>query len=509
MNFTPIVRPWLVSGVRRVDRWGGTEAFGIQAGELRGLLLRNAGSETGRRYDFRSMAADRNPVEAFRQSVPLSEYEDIREDVMRMIRGERDVLWPGPCTDFAQSSGTSGAPSKFIPVTSDSLRRNHYRGASDTVGLYLRCNPRSRMFAGKGMVLGGSFSNTLGISDERVHIGDLSATLIRRMPPGANLFRVPDRETALLPDWEEKLPLLASKSMCCDITNISGVPSWFLTVLKLVCRLRGVRKISDAWPNLEVFFHGGISFEPYRETYRQLTDSSKIHFFETYNASEGFFACQDSLENRGMLLLLDAGIFYEFIELGGENPVTLAEVEPGKIYEMVITASNGLTRYRIGDTVRFESVLPPRIRIVGRTRTFINAFGEELMEDNAERGIAEACRLTGAVVANYTAGPVYARGERRGRHQWVVEWAKKPDSIENFASLLDRELQKLNSDYAAKRSHTIFLDPPEIVSVPGGSFDAWLKNVGTGKLGGQRKVPRLSNDRKILDSLLPLAGSLS
>lgn len=428
---------------------------------------------------------------------------------MRMIEGEKDVLWPGRCMNYAQSSGTSGGRSKFIPITADSLQRCHYRGASDTVAHYLRANPDSHIFSGKGFVLGGSFESQYTPSDPRVRIGDLSATLINRINPLANRFRVPDMQTALLPDWQVKLPALVEASMNADITNISGVPSWFLTVIKEVIRARGAEKISDVWPNLEVFFHGGISFEPYRDIYRELTDPVKMHFFETYNASEGFFAVQNDPADRSMLLIIDNDIFYEFIDLSDPDcrPRPIWEIEKGKVYELLITSSNGLWRYHLGDTVRVESVNPVKITIAGRTKTFINAFGEELMEENAERAIAEACRRSGAVVRNYTAAPVFATDHSRGRHQWLIEWLTPPTDTAAFGLELDSQLRALNSDYDAKRSHTIFLDPPEIISLPADTFNRWLKSVGTGKLGGQRKIPRLSNDRSIADGVLAIIGA--
>ncbi|MDE6056825.1 MAG: GH3 auxin-responsive promoter family protein, partial [Muribaculaceae bacterium] len=305
-------------------------------------------------------------------------------------------------------------------------------------------------------------------------------------------------------DWSEKLPALAEAAAKSNITNISGVPSWFLTVLKEVCRIKGVDKISDVWPNLEVFFHGGIDFRPYRKEYEALTDSSKMHFMETYNASEGFFAFQNDFADHSMLLILDGAVFYEFEPIVGGEPVPAWEVEEGKTYELLISSSNGLWRYHLGDTVTVTATDPVKIRIAGRTRSFINAFGEEVMEDNANRAIEAACAATGAGIANYTAGPFYAHNNRRGHHQWLIEWNEKPDSMEKFRDVLDRTLQEVNSDYQAKRAHTIFLDPPEIITARPGLFDDWLANAGNHKLGGQRKVPRLSNNRNLLDQLLEL-----
>ncbi len=508
MNYTPIARlPFLIQA-RRSDRWSG-ESHLIQGKVLRSLLRRAAGTETGRRYGFADILENSNTYEEFTDRIPATDYEAIREDVMRMTEGEPDVLWPGVCRNYAQSSGTSGGRSKYIPVTRDSLHRCHYKGASDCVAHYLRANPKSRIFSGKALVLGGSFSSELKPSDPRVRVGDLSATLISRINPLADRFRVPDMRTALMPDWQDKLPALVKASMHADITNISGVPSWFLTVIKEVMHARGVSRISDAWPNLEVFFHGGISFEPYRAIYSSLTDPAKMHFVETYNASEGFFAVQNDLSDPAMLLLIDNDIFYEFIDISdpSQTIVSIRDVRAGHVYELLITSSNGLWRYHLGDTVRVESTSPVKIRVAGRTKTFINAFGEELMEENAERAIAAACLENGCSIRNYTASPVFATGNTKGRHQWLVEWLHAPSDTGAFAAALDRELRQLNSDYDAKRSHTIFLDPPEIISLPAGTFDRWLRSVGTGKLGGQRKIPRLSNTREISDAILAMTGN--
>lgn len=491
----------------RTDKWA-EHTEDIQRSQLASLLKRARDTETGKRHGFGEIAGSDDAYALYGSRVTPSAYEDIRADVLRMTEGERDILWPGRCRSYAQSSGTSGGRSKYIPITRDSLYRCHYRGASDCVAHYLRANPSSRIFSGKAFVLGGSFASELKPSHPRVRIGDLSATLINHINPVANHFRVPDMKTALLADWQEKLPALVKAAAFADITNISGVPSWFLTVIKEVIRYRNAEKISDVWPNLEVFFHGGISFEPYRDIYAALTDPAKMHFFETYNASEGFFAVQNDPADRAMLLIIDNDVFYEMIDVNDpEGKLTpLWEVKPGHIYELVITSSNGLWRYHLGDTVRVDSVNPVKIRIAGRTKTFINAFGEELMEENAERAIAEACRRTGASVRNYTAAPVFATGNTRGHHQWLVEWIDSPADTRQFGMILDEELRKVNSDYDAKRSHTIFLDPPEIVTLPEGTFDRWLRSSGTGKLGGQRKIPRLSNDRKAAEEILELVS---
>ena len=506
LNFTPFARPGFVRLARRTDSWS-SDSEDLQRTVLYRLLQKGKHTEYGREYGFEDILRHNDVAKAFAERVPMVEFEDIRPYVIRMVKGEGDVLWPGVCKNFAQSSGTSGGKSKYIPITADSLKGNHYAGGADVVAHYLRQVSHSKLFSGKSFILGGSFSNTLDFEVPKgVCVGDLSATLINRINPFVNFFRIPDKQTALMPDWEEKLPALVKAAEFADVTNISGVPSWFLTVIRKVCETRGADKISDVWPNLEVFFHGGISFDPYREEYRKLTDPSKMHFQETYNASEGFFAVQNDFSDKGMLLIIDRDVFYEFIPLNGadKTPRPLWELTPGEVYEMVITASNGLWRYRLGDTVRVTQTNPVKITIAGRTKCFINAFGEELMEDNAEKAIAAACAQTGASILNYTAAPLYAAGGHRGRHQWLIEWGKRPDDMDGFAAILDAELRKVNSDYDAKRAHTIFLDPLEVISVPTGMFDKWLKEAGSHKLGGQRKVPRLANDRHIVDRLLEM-----
>ncbi len=502
MDLTPIARHIFASRARRTEKWSGN-VEPIQRQQLTWLLSRAADTEIGKKYGFRDILNSPDPVAEYRKRVPQVTYDDIRPYAMRMVEGEKDVLWPGKCTRFAQSSGTSGGKSKFVPITDDCLRRNHYPGTSDVVAHYLKMNPKSRIFSGKSLILGGSFANELNLKSG-VKVGDLSATLIDRMPKLADMVRVPEKRIALMEDWSEKLPALANAASKSKITNISGVPSWFLTVIKEVCRIKGVEKISDVWPDLEVFFHGGIDFRPYRKEYEALTDPEKMHFMETYNASEGFFAFQNDFSDHSMLLILDGSVFYEFEPITGGDPVPAWETQAGKTYELIITSSNGLWRYHLGDTVTVTATNPVKLRIAGRTRSFINAFGEEVMEDNANRAIEAACAATGASIANYTAGPFYAHNNRRGHHQWLIEWNKKPESMDEFREVLDKTLQDVNSDYQAKRAHTIFLDPPEIITARPGIFDEWLSHAGNHKLGGQRKVPRLNNNRKLLDELLKI-----
>lgn len=506
MNFTPIARPYFHHLVVRRARWSNPTGVEIvQRKLLESLICKGAHTRYGARYGMPHMRS----YEDFAARIPLIQYEDIRTEAQRMIAGDRNILWPGVCTRFAQSSGTSGGKSKYLPVTTDSLKSNHYPGAAEAVASYLELYPDSRIFNGKGFILGGSFANELDSVSQGVSVGDLSANLIDAINPAINFFRVPDKRTALMSDWSIKLPALINASLNQNITNISGVPSWWLTVLRGVINAAGADNIHDVWPGLEVFFHGGIAFAPYREQYRAITDTAKMRYIENYNASEGFFAVQDTREAAdGMRLLLDHGIFFEFKNLDNETSVPAWKVEPGMTYALVISASNGLWRYLPGDTVRIESVEPLRISIAGRTNSYINAFGEELMVWNADAAIAAACNKTGAHVADYTAAPVYTSDRTKGHHQWIIEWAEAPAcGNEQFAEILDCELQKVNSDYQAKRYGDIFLARLELTEAPGGTFNKWL--AATGKLGGQRKVPRLSNDRCVVDKIIEIINSKS
>ena len=501
MDFTPYLRNHFVSRLQQHARFI-DHADAVQQGELVRLIEKASLTRIGRKYDFSSIRTYRQ----FASTLPLYSYEDLRPQIMRMINGAKDELWPGRCMNFAQSSGTSDGRSKYIPITRESLKWNHYQGSSDVVSHYLNLNPESRIFSGKALILGGSFSNRLQLP-RGVRVGDLSANLIENMNPLANLVRIPNRQVALMENWSEKLPLLVEASIGQDVTNLSGVPSWFLTVLREVLKKTGKSSIHEVWPNLEVFFHGGIAFEPYRHQYEEICDMDKMHFLDTYNASEGFFAVQSDWSSEAMLLLLDMGIFFEFLpieESDSETPEVypIWEIEQGRTYELIITGANGLWRYRLGDTVTIEQLNPVKITIAGRTRSFINAFGEELMVHNADHAITLAAQKTRAEVLNYTAAPVYYSNSERGHHQWLIEFAQQPDDKERFIQLLDEHLREVNSDYDAKRTGDIFLAAPTMVIAPTGLFDRWLAS--TGKLGGQRKVPRLSNNREIIDQMLAL-----
>ena len=501
INFTPFVRSRFIDRLQQHARYI-DHADAVQQGELVRLVEKAALTRIGRKYDFSTIRT----YKQFASTLPLYSYEDLRPQIMRMVNGSKDELWPGRCYNFAQSSGTTGGRSKYIPITRESFQWNHYLGASDVVSHYLNLNPSSRIFSGKAFILGGSFANNLQLKPG-VRVGDLSANLIENMNPLANLMRIPGKQVALMEDWSEKLPRLVEASIGANVTNLSGVPSWFLTVLRQVLERTGKSSIHEVWPNLEVFFHGGIAFGPYRQQYEEICDMSKMHFLDTYNASEGFFAVQSDWSTEAMLLLLDVGVFYEFLpieDIDSETPEVypIWEVEKGRTYELIITAANGLWRYRLGDTVTIEQLNPVKIKIAGRTHSFINAFGEELMVHNADHAITLAAQETGAEVLNYTAAPVYAQGGKRGYHQWLIEFAHEPQDIDRFMQLLDRHLREVNSDYDAKRTGDIFLDGPELVIASPGLFDRWLAS--TGKLGGQRKIPRLNNNRNIIEQMLTM-----
>lgn len=498
MNITKLLRSYFLRGLRRSNK-ADVDLEQTQRKLLQELVGIARRTEWGRAHDYDRVSS----YSDFCSAVDVTPYEVIRPHVMRMISGEKNILWPGQTRRYAQSSGTSDGKSKFIPITPDSLRLNHYRGGNDVVAHYLNLYPDSRIFSGKAFILGGSFANELNLpAGSRAKVGDLSANLIEAINPLVNLMRIPGKKVALMADWHDKLPALVEAAIRANVTNISGVPSWFLTVLRRILETTGASQIHDIWPNLEVFFHGGISFLPYREQYDAIIDPRRMRYLETYNASEGFFAIQDTTESRAMKLLTDAGVFYEFIPLSDPSaqPIPAWEVVEGEIYAMVITACNGLWRYPIGDTVRIESTEPLRITIAGRTKHYINAFGEEVMVHNTDAALARAAAECPCRVANYTAAPLFTNDRTNGCHQWLIEFDTPPDDLQKFATTLDRCLTEVNSDYQAKRSGDIFLSPLRIVVARKGLFDDWLES--TGKLGGQRKVPRLSNDRSLIESML-------
>lgn len=500
MSITKLARPIFQHRLKAIARYA-TDAEEIQRNVLTRLLREAAHTAYGRDHGFGGISS----YEEFSHAVPVNSYEELKGFIDRMRRGERDVLWKGRVKWYAKSSGTTNDKSKFIPVSSAGLHDTHYAGGFDSVALYLHSNPESRLFDGRALILGGSHQSNYNLPGS--FVGDLSAILIENINPVINLFRIPKKRVALLEDFEEKRDLIAQEALHKNVTNLSGVPSWMMGVITRVLELSGKQYLDEVWPNLEVFFHGGISFTPYRELYRSIIRSPRMHYMETYNASEGFFGLQSDLADPALLLMLDYGVFYEFIPLedvGKDNPrvLPLWQVETNRNYAIVITTSCGLWRYQIGDTVRFTQTNPYKFLISGRTKSFINAFGEELIVDNAEQGLAEACLQTGAQVREYTAAPVFMNETGKCRHQWVIEFAKMPTNVGEFATLLDRTLQSLNSDYEAKRYKNITLQPLEIIVGRKGLFNDWLNSKG--KLGGQHKVPRLANDRSIIEEVIAL-----
>ena len=480
----------------------------LQEAVLQRLLSRATGTLYGKEHAFGKALTAGEVYEAFRRSVPVNTYEELKGYIDRMRHGEKDILWRGQVKWYAKSSGTTNDKSKFIPVSKDSLKYTHYAGGNDAVAYYLQNNPKSRLFDGRALILGGSHSPNYNVAGSLV--GDLSAILIENINPLVNLVRVPDKKTALIPEFDRKREMIARQCLKANVTNISGVPSWMMSVLSRVMELSGKQHLEEVWPNLEVFFHGGIAFTPYRKQYEQLITKSDMHYMETYNASEGFFGLQNDPTDSSMMLMLDYDVFYEFAPmeaiddnglLTDESKVVPIEgVETGKNYAMIITTSSGLWRYMIGDTVRFTSVKPYKFIITGRTKSFINAFGEELIVDNAEKGLQYACQQTGAQVNEYTAAPVFREEGVVPHHQWLIEFSKEPQSIDEFASILDKKLQQLNSDYEAKRFKDINMVCLKIVKARLNQFEDWLRSKG--KLGGQNKVPRLANNRKHIDELL-------
>lgn len=498
MNLTPFAKPFLIHRVNKIARYA-TDAENIQRTVLKNLVNSAAGTEWGIKHRY----ADIKNYEKFAATVGVQDYETLKGYIDRMRQGEKDVLWKGRCKWFAKSSGTTNDKSKFIPVTPQGLQNAHYTGGFDVVAQYVANNPNSRIFSGKGLILGGSHASNYNLPGSLV--GDLSAILIENCSPFVNYMRVPGKEIALLSDFEEKMERIARATSSVNVTNLSGVPSWMMAVLKHMLDITGKSGVEELWPNLEVFFHGGVAFTPYREQYKQIIRKDDMKYMETYNASEGFFGIQNDPTDPAMLLMIDYDIFYEFIpfdEFDSPNPrvLPLWEVEVGKNYAMLISTSCGLWRYMIGDTVRFTSKDPYKIVISGRTKHFINAFGEELVVDNAEKGLQKACEETGAQVLEYTAAPVFMDSNAHCRHQWIIEFAKEPASLEKFVEVLDTALQHINSDYEAKRYKNKTMQQLEIVVARKGLFSDWLKSKG--KLGGQHKVPRLSNSRQYVEELM-------
>jgi hypothetical protein len=476
--------------------------FEIQKQTLNHLLSKASHTEWGEKFRYSSITS----ISDYQSRFQVQTYEDILPYIERLQKGENNLLWPGETKWYAKSSGTTSTKSKFIPISCESLLNCHYRAAKDILILYTLQRPDTRIFSGKCLTLGGS--HKMNQINKNSLCGDLSAILIENAPFWVELIRTPKQKIALLDDFEEKLELIKKTTINENVTNFSGVPSWYLVLIKQILSCTGKSNLLDVWPNLEVFFHGGISFTPYREQFKKLIDGDQMSYMETYNASEGFFGIQDDPLSSDMLLMLDYGIFYEFIPAdkitSDSAPVyTLGDVEKDVNYAIIISTNGGLWRYMMGDTVVFTCLEPFRIRISGRTKHFINVFGEEVIVDNADQALQSACNATGAVIAEYTAGPVFMDITSRGSHEWIIEFEREPSDINQFVEILDDSLKSVNSDYEAKRFKDLNLIMPVVRVVPKGTFNKWLK--AKNKLGGQNKVPRLSNTREYIEDLYRIA----
>jgi len=472
--------------------------------ELFKKLLQTAKlTEFGSQYNFASI----HTYEQFKERVPIQTYEKIFPYIERMMRGEQNVLWPSEIKWFSKSSGTTNSRSKFIPVSQEALDDCHFKGGKDLLSIYVNNCPETKLFDGKGLAVGGSHQiNELDPTASSFY-GDVSAVIMQNLPPWAQFIRTPSLETALMGNWEEKIEKLARETAKENVTNIAGVPTWTILLIQKIVALEKKKNILEVWPNLEVFFHGAVAFAPYRKMFKSLIPSDRMQYWETYNASEGFFGIQDQKNSEELLLMLDYGIFYEFMpieEIDSENPraIRLADVELDKNYAMVITTNSGLWRYAIGDTIKFTSRYPYRIKISGRTKHFINAFGEEVIVENAEAAVTKACEVTGAVIDNFTAAPIYLEEGKKAGHEWIIEFKVQPSSLDDFSRILDETLRAINSDYDAKRAYNLALVAPKVHSVIEGTFYNWMKR--RGRLGGQNKVPRLANSREYVDDILQM-----
>ena len=483
----------------RIDAWRNNPEQ-AQRDVLQNLVTAAQYTEFGRQYNFSELFT----ISAFKQTVPIHEYEDIKPYIERIMQGEQNVLWNTPIFWFAKSSGTTSDKSKFIPVSDESLKDCHYKAAKDVLTLYYQFNPDSELLTGKGLVIGGS--HTINRLNPEAQYGDLSAVLLQNTPFWGHWLRTPDLDIALMDEWESKIERLAESTIKENVTSISGVPTWTLVLFKRILEITGKNNMSEVWPSLELFMHGGVSFTPYKDQFRKLIGKD-IHYLEMYNASEGFFAAQDIPGQEGLLLFLDHGIFIEFMpanEYGKDHPTTIGlnDVKIGENYAPVISTNGGLWRYLLGDTIQFTSLSPFRIKVSGRLKHYMNAFGEEVIVDNTDKAIAVASERTGAIVNDYTAAPVYFSDASNGAHEWLIEFEREPSSIEQFTKELDVALKSINSDYEAKRHKDIALRPPILHAMKKGTFAEWLRSKG--KLGGQHKVPRLSNERKFVEEILKM-----
>lgn len=479
----------------------------VQQQVFQSLISAAQYTEFGKQYGFSSIFK----IDEFKQRVPVHNYDSIKPYIQRVMEGQQNVLWNTPIKWFAKSSGTTADKSKFIPVSVESLDECHYRSGRDVLSLFYNNFPDSDLLTGKSLVIGGSHQVNKLSPDSDSYYGDLSAVMLQNMPFYGNMIRTPDLSIALMDEWEEKIERMANAVIHENVTSIAGVPTWTLVLIKRIFELTGTDNLADVWPNIELYMHGGVSFTPYREQFRKLIRKPDMYYQETYNASEGFFAAQDIIGQEGLLLFLNHGIFYEFMpmeEYGKEQPRTLQlhEVELGKNYALIISTNGGLWRYLVGDTIQFVSLAPYRIKVSGRTKSFINAFGEELIVENSDKAIAHASEATSAIVNDYTAAPIYFSDEGNGGHEWLIEFEVPPADLQQFTQALDSKLKSVNSDYEAKRHKDIALRMPVIHVLPRGTFTEWLKSKG--KLGGQHKVPRLNNERHYVEEILKFAQAL-
>ena len=483
----------------RIDAWK-NNPINAQREVMQDLVTSAQYTEFGKKYNFSNLYT----IRAFKAAVPIHEYNDLKPYIERMMQGEQNLLWNTPVYWFAKSSGTTSDKSKFIPVSDESLQDGHFKATKDVLSLYYQFNPDSALLTGKGLVLGGS--HNINPMNNEAQYGDLSAVLLQNTPFWGHWLRTPDLSIALMDEWENKIEKLAENTIHENVTSISGVPTWTLVLLKRILEITGKKTMAEVWPSLELYMHGGVSFTPYKEQFQKLIGKT-INYLDLYNASEGFFAAQDDPGQEGMLLFVDHGTFMEFMpvhEYGKKDPQTigLENVKLGENYALVISTNGGLWRYLLGDTIQFTSLMPFRIKVSGRLKHYINAFGEEVIIDNADKAIAIASAKTGAVVKDYTAAPVYFSNDSNGAHEWLIEFENEPASLETFTIELDAALMNINSDYEAKRHKNIALRLPIVQIMKKGIFNEWLRNKG--KLGGQHKVPRLSNDRMLLEEILLL-----
>ena len=496
---SPAISSIARSRLWRIEAWK-NNPIDAQREVLQDIVASAQYTEFGRKYNFSNLFTVRD----FKAAVPIHEYNDLKPYIERMMKGEQNILWNTPVYWFAKSSGTTSDKSKFIPISDESLEDGHFKASKDVLSMYYQFKPDAELLTGKGLLIGGS--HNINPVNKEAQYGDLSAVLFQNSPFWAHWLRTPDLSIALMDEWESKIEKIAAATIKENVTSVSGVPTWTLVLFKRILEITGKKTISEVWPSLELYLHGGVSFTPYKEQFQKII-GKEINYLDMYNASEGFFAAQEKPGDNGLLLFSDHGIFYEFMpvsEYGKKEPKTigLQEVEVGKNYAPIISTNGGLWRYLLGDTIQFTELKPFRIKVSGRLKHYMNAFGEEVIVDNADKAIAMASEKTGAVVNDYTAAPVYFSENSNGAHEWLIEFDKEPENLEAFTAQMDAALKGINSDYEAKRHKSIALGMPVVRSLKKGTFDEWLRRKG--KLGGQHKIPRLSNERAFVEEILSI-----